>query len=85
MRRIGFAVIVVLLLILPVSAMDFTLPDAPAEAQKYMPEDTQTFSEGLWYILKNAIKDLQPDVYEASRICLSILAVIILVSVIQNF
>lgn len=85
MKRLIIIVIVLTFLVVPVSAMEYTAPKVPEIGEKYMPEDTQTFSEGLWYILKNAIKDLQPDVYEASRICLSILAVIILVSVIQNF
>ncbi len=85
MRKVGFAAIIVLLLILPVSAMEFTLPDAPAEAQKYMPEETESFGEGVWYILKNALSDLQPSILEATKTCISITAVVMLLAVLESF
>ena len=64
--------------------MEFTPPEAPDGAQVYMPEDNQTFSEGLWYVIKTAISKLQPSLTEASGVCLSLIAVTILVSILQG-
>lgn len=67
--------------VLPVSAMEFTAPTAPESAQRYMPEDTETFAEGLWYIIKSAISAIKPELAGTSGICLSLVAVVILMSI----
>lgn len=85
MRKLTLFILLVFLFIIPVSAMEFTAPEAPNGAQTLMPEDTESFGEGLWYVIKSAIGALQPDVAEAFRICLSLIAAVILVSILQNF
>ncbi len=76
---------VFLFLAVPVSAMEFTAPVAPEDAQKFMPEDTESFGEGLWYIIKNAMGTVGPEIAEASAICLSLIAVVILFSIAGTF
>ena len=49
-----------------------------------MPEDTESFSEGLWYILKTGISKIRPDITEASGICLALIAINLLVSLISH-
>ena len=85
MRKLIIAVLLISVLIFPVSAMDFTAPSAPESAQKYMPEDTETFSQGLWYIIKTAIGQLQPSLAQVCRSCLSVIAVVLLLSLVQSF
>lgn len=81
--------IILLLLIcctlLPVSAMEFTAPTAPESAQPFMPEDRETFAEGLWYILKTAIGALRPELAGASGICLSLICVVLMLSILNSF
>ena len=84
MRRIILLIFIAFMVATPVSAMEFTPPEAPDGAQVYMPEDNQTFSEGLWYVIKTAISKLQPSLTEASGVCLSLIAVTILVSILQG-
>lgn len=84
MKYILFTICIVLCLALPVSALDFTAPAAPEEAEKYMPESDASFSSGLWYIIKSAAVNLQPSFTEASKICLSIIAIVLLLSVLEN-
>ena len=85
MRRFVLLIITVIFLTIPVSAIDFTAPAAPDTAEEYMPENTESFGEGLWYILKSAIHKLQPSISEASGICLSLFAITILTSLLHSF
>ena len=66
-------------------ATEFTAPEAPDRAQELLPETSNGFAEDLWHVIKTAISALQPDLMEASATCLSIIAVIMLVSIIQNY
>lgn len=83
MRRIILLILIAGFFITPVRAMDFKAPNVPEGAEEYMPKDTESFSEGLWYVLKVAISKLQPSIAEAAGVCLSLIAVTMLVSVLQ--
>jgi stage III sporulation protein AE len=50
-----------------------------------MPRESGTFGEDLWYIIKSALGKLQPDLTEAMHSCISLTAVIMLVSLLQTF
>lgn len=78
-------ILIVLITVLPVSAAEYTAPDAPESAEKYLPEDTETFSDGLWYIVKQALKNFNPDLVEGMKICLSMIACVLLASIMQSF
>ena len=80
MRRVLILIVLLIVLAVPVSAMEFTAPAAPETAQEYMPPDTESFGEGLWYILKTAIFNLKPEIANASGICLALMSVVILLS-----
>ena len=71
--------------VFPVSAMEFTAPAAPESAEQYMPSNQETFAQGLWYILKNAISELRPEIGRAFTVCLSLIAAVLLISILSNF
>ena len=71
--------ITLMLLIRPVSAMEFTAPDAPDDIQKYIPDDSMSFGEGLWFLVKSAIAKIRPELLSATETCLSLVAVSMLV------
>jgi len=85
MKKLIFLVIILFLMLQPVSATEFAAPEVPESAEKYMPEDTESFGEGLWYIIKVAISQLHPSIAEALAVCLSLMAVMILTSVLHSF
>lgn len=85
MRKWIFALLVLSFLVLPVSAMSFTAPTAPIEAQKYMPDQQENFAEGLLYIIKSAVSAIRPELSEASGVCLSLIAIVLLVSILNSF
>ncbi len=84
MRRLVIIILILLTLPVSVNAMEFTAPEAPIEAEKYMPEESSSFGEDLWHVIKSGIADLQPSVVSAVRICLSLVAITVLVSMLQT-
>lgn len=85
MKKYLILLVLIAFLICPVSAMEFTAPEAPASAEKYMPDDQESFGQGLWYIVKNAISELMPEISKAFGVCLSLIAAVLLISILNNF
>ena len=61
----------------------FTAPTVPKSGADLMPNQTDSFSDGLWEILCSALSTIRPDIKEAAQISLSILAVVILISTVR--
>lgn len=74
-----------MLLVLPVSAVEYTAPEAPASAQKYMPDSTESFADGLWYVIRSALEVISPSLMQAAEVCLSVIAAVLITSLIENF
>ena len=72
MRKIILLIVFVFAFIRPVSALDVSIPEAPDAAEEYMPEDTESFGDGVWYLFKLVIGKIHPEIVEASGICLSV-------------
>lgn len=68
-------------LVLPASAMDFTAPAAPNDVQKYMPEDTASFADGLWYVVRTTLASIKPDFMESVRSCIMIVAITLMLAI----
>lgn len=85
MRRLLILIGLLALLTVPVKAEQWEPPEAPPEAEEYMPEDTQSFSEGLWYVIKAGIKTLEPSLAEAGKACLSVMVVVMLLSLLEVY
>jgi stage III sporulation protein AE len=85
MKKAFLAIIIVIAILpTPVHAMDIAAPEVPKSGAKFMPETPETFSQGLWSVIKEGIKYLQPSAAEAARICFSVLGVIILISLVKS-
>lgn len=85
MRRILLCLLLVIFLSQPVFGLAIEAPEAPESAQEYMKESTDSFGADLWYIIKSALSGINPSVTEASRICLSLTAIVLLVSLTEHF
>ena len=64
--------------VVPASALEIEAPAPPGEALKWMPEDTNTFADGLTDLIRRVTGALGPDIREASRLCGGIFAVALL-------
>ncbi len=84
MRKLIILTSIFLLLGFSVKATDMTAPEVPRSGEQYMPEDTESFSEGLWYIIKTAISKLRPELSTAAQVCCSLLALGMAESVMSN-
>ena len=85
MRKYVITIILILVVTVPVSAMEFTAPSAPISAQQYMPQQVDSFTEDLWYVIKNAISVMLPKITEASSVCVSLIAIVLLTAMLQSF
>ncbi len=84
MKRFVVLLTLLLGLCLPVAAQDFTAPEAPDHVQQLLPEDRDTFAEGLWYVLKSSISRLRPDLAEAAGVCLCVIGAVMLISLLHS-
>lgn len=85
MRKVIIIIILILATAIPVSAKGPDVPDVPESGERYMPEDTESFGEALWYIIKQAITDFLPEISQSAGICLSVMGIMLLVSVLDCF
>ena len=79
-RRVLIFVILVILLSLPVRAMDFSAPAAPESAEEFLPKEADTFAEGLWNVLAAAVSALEPSLLGAVKSCVRLFGAMLLVA-----
>lgn len=70
---------------IPISAfaLDIQAPPVPESASKWMPQNTESFSEGLIELWEDAALILRPELCQAIHTGISVLIVAILISVIK--
>ncbi len=87
MRKLVIVLLLCFLSAIPVQAsqMEFTAPTAPAEAQTLLPEEPETFAEGLRSLLKEALPLISPALSEAAGACLRVTVIVLLLGVLDSF
>lgn len=85
MKKLILAVLIILSLAIPVSATEITAPEVPDSGAELMPEQTESFGDALLEMLRNAIARIRPDLAEASRVSLAVIAAVMMVSLLQTF
>lgn len=84
MRKISAIILLLAFIIMPVNASTFEPPVVPHYAQKYMPEKTADFGDGLLFILSETIKEFQPRFVAAIKTCTSLIAVSVIVGILSG-
>lgn len=79
------ALLLVMALAVPVSALEITAPEVPKSGAGQMPENTTSFSEGLLELIRNLITRLVPHLREGARVSLSVVAAVMIVSILRTF
>lgn len=85
MVRLSIVLILVFCLCLPASAAEFTAPGVPEAGEKLMPEQTDNFGQGLRELLHKACALIRPDLAEAARVSVGIIAAAVFVSLLRSF
>ena len=84
MRKVLLLCILIFGLTVPVYAGDFTAPDPPDHAQSLLPEDRDTFGEGLWYVITSAVATLQPQLLQSGKIAFSVIGITMLMGMLTS-
>ena len=84
MKIIVVIIVFLCFLILPVSAMEYAAPPAPESAQPYMPPEQHNFAQGLLYIIKAALSKINPELVDATKLCLAVIIVVLVTGVLQS-
>ncbi len=77
--------VMILLLAVPAKGEAATAPAPPEQAEKYLPGQYSSFGEDLWYVFKTALGELSPQISRSAGMCLSVVAAVLLVSVLRNY
>lgn len=85
MKKIIFAILILIVFIQPVFAEGFSIENVPKEAETYLAENPNGFWEDLCDVLLTALSDLRPDISEAVQTCLRIVCVVMLGSILTSF
>ncbi len=85
MRRFLAILLLILFLSPAASALEMTAPEVPDSGRDLMPREPESFGEGLMQILRDAVRQLRPDLAEAVRTCLGVTAAVLLVSILESF
>lgn len=83
MRRLAFLFLLMLLFAVPAKALELTAPTVPEAGESMMPENTDSFSDGLIELFRNAIGTIRPDIREAGITCMGIMGIALILSVFQ--
>ena len=84
MSKVLLCITILSLLVLPVSAAELTAPEVPDSGASLMPE-TENFGEGFREMLQSAVQNIHPYLVEASRVNLSVIAVVMMIAILKTF
>lgn len=84
MRKVILLILLLLILSVRVEATDFAAPEVPDSGAGFMPDETETFAEGIWFVIKSAINTLSPSIKQASGLCMAVIGIALLTSIVQN-
>ena len=59
MRRLLILLFMISVMTIPVCADRWVAPEAPSEVRQYLPEETGSFEEDLWFVITSALNTLQ--------------------------
>lgn len=63
--------------------LQLTAPEVPRSGAELMPDPTENFGQALWKLFSQALEQIRPDLSEAASISLSVIAVILLISIVR--
>ena len=82
--KILISFLLVIILSPQASALEIEAPPVPEAGIEHMPQNTGSFGDGLLELVKSVSESIRPDLAEASRVCLSILCLHILISILRT-
>lgn len=84
MKRMMILLVLLAVLVTPARAMDFEAPEAPEQVIDVVPQEADSFGEGLWNVVKASFDIFAPSLAEALRVSLQVMASVLLCSLIRE-
>ena len=84
MKKLILAMLLLGTLVLPVGAMEFEAPRAPAQVRRQVEKPADSFGEGLWNVIRAAVEALDPAFADGCRSCLSVCAAMLLCGLVRQ-
>ena len=85
MMKIVISFLLMLSLATPASALEITAPEVPQSGAEWMPENTESFGAGVLELLRSVVKQIHPDLAEASKVSLSVISAVMIVALLRTF
>ncbi len=85
MKKVIFIIFLLSTLVISAGAEPYSPPEAPDHVQDLLPGDQENFADGLLHVVKAAILTLRPDLGQATKSCVGVIAAILLISVLRSF
>lgn len=80
MMKLLVGMLFMVTLAVPADAAAFTAPEVPRSGSERMPVNTDSFGDALLELAQNSIKQIRPDLQEASEVCAVIIFTAVLFS-----
>ncbi len=84
MRRFALLLILVFLCPAGVQATAWTAPPAPESVAAQVPQEADSFAQGLWNVLREALNSLDGAFSEALEHCTALIAVVLLCALVRQ-
>ena len=85
MKKWIIGIVMLYALAVPVSAASIEVPEPPRNVEHLLPEDRDSFSEGVWYVLQSGIRVCLPDVSKSVGVCMALLGTCLLLSLLRTY
>ena len=84
MRKCIILAVLIVSFAIPVGALELSAPRVPEFAEEFMPEQPQNLAEGIRAVVIQALEHLRPDLKEASHVCISITAAVMMLTLLRT-
>ncbi len=84
MKQIVILIILFWCVVVPASALEIEAPPVPESGRQWMPENRESFGEGLLALLGKSLSNLIPELKAASRFSARIFCIVLFTSVLQS-
>lgn len=84
MKKTLIIIFLLLIFSVPVAAEEITAPEAPDDVLDMMPQDQESFGQGIWYVIKTGLEEVRPDIAESLEVCLRVFAAALLLSLLRS-
>ena len=80
MKKLIPTILFVLFMAPPANALDISAPKVPEFGAKIMPENTESFPESLWELIRKAAVQISPELKIAANVSVSLICVAVMIS-----